>query len=97
MKAAGKLETIQVFGFDAEPQTLAHLEAGEIKYTIVQKPYLFGYLSVELITMIKLMGAEETLTLLPRDRIIDTGVEVVTPETVKAFRARLKALGIRSS
>jgi ribose transport system substrate-binding protein len=97
VKAAGKLGSIKVFGFDAEPQTLAHLEASEIQYTIVQKPYLFGYLSVELITMMKRMGIEETLTLLPRDRIVDTGVEVVTPQTVKDFKARLEALGIRSS
>lgn len=97
VRAGGKLGSIKVFGFDAEPQTIVHLENGEIEYTIVQKPYLFGYLSVELITMMKLMGIQETLTLLPPDRIIDTGVEVVTPETVKDFKARLKALGIRSS
>ncbi|HOE10980.1 MAG TPA: sugar-binding protein [bacterium] len=97
VKAAGKLGSIQVFGFDAEPQTLAHLENKEIQYTIVQKPYLFGYLSVELITMMKWMGVEETLTLLPKDRIVDTGVEVITPDSVAGFKARLEALGIRSS
>jgi len=97
VKAADKIGKIQVFGFDAEPQTLAHLENGEIEYTIVQKPYLFGYLTVELITMMKWMGIDETLKLLPKDRIIDTGVEVVTPETVQDFKERLKALGIRSS
>ena len=95
--AAGKQDQIKVISFDAEPQTLVHLEKGEIEATVVQKPYLFGYLSVQLIYAMKVLGVEAVQEVLPEDGVIDTGVQVVTPENIKEFRAYLDDLGVESS
>ncbi|MDH7568578.1 MAG: sugar-binding protein [Armatimonadota bacterium] len=97
VKAAGKRPALKVVCFDAEPQTLAHLRAGEVDATVVQKPYLFGYLSVQLLFNLRRCGVEETMMLLPPSRIIDTGVEVITPRNVEEYQQRLKRLGIESS
>ncbi|MFQ5811045.1 MAG: sugar-binding protein [Armatimonadota bacterium] len=94
---AGKQDEIKIVSFDAEPQTIELLEQGAIEATVVQKPYMFGYLSVELLYMMKTMGVEETQMLLAPDGIVDTGVRVVTPENVGEFKAYLDDLGVESS
>jgi len=95
--SAGKRDNIKIVCFDAEPNTLKHLQKGEIDATIVQKPYLFGYLSVMVLHNMVTLGVEETLAILPKDRIIDTGVEVVTPKNVAAFMKKLQEMGVESS
>ncbi len=97
VKEAGLLGKVKVVGFDAEPATIQHLERGEIDVTIVQKPYYFGYLSVLILHNLLTMGEEGTALILPPDRIIDTGIIVVTPETVGEFKNYLEKLGIKSS
>ena len=97
VKEAGKLGKVRIVSFDAEPATLGHLKKGEIDVTIVQKPYLFGYLSVAVLYSMVSQGVDATLKLLPSNRIIDTGVEAVTPQNVEDYLAGLKALGIKSS
>jgi ribose transport system substrate-binding protein len=94
---AGKRRTIKIVCFDAEPVTLQALERGEIDATIVQKPYMFGYLSVMVSYNMARMGVEETQAILPPDGIVDTGVEVVTPATVDEYKRELEKLGIKSS
>lgn len=97
VKESGKREQITVVGFDAEPLTLDGLEDGDIDATIVQKPYEFGYQSVKLLYAM-ITGDEEIVSkMLPQDTIIDTGVEVITPENVADYRGRLEELGIKSS
>ncbi|MBM3499040.1 MAG: substrate-binding domain-containing protein [Armatimonadetes bacterium] len=95
--AAKKQDRIKVVSFDAEPQTLVHLEKGEIEATIVQKPYLFGYLSVQLLYAMKVLGAEAVAAVLPEKGVIDTGVTVVTPDNVGEFMKYLDSLGVKSS
>ncbi|MGQ9730361.1 MAG: sugar-binding protein [Candidatus Zipacnadales bacterium] len=95
--AANKQDKINIVSFDAEPQTLIHLQKGEIEATVVQKPYLFGYLSVQLIYAAKVLGIEAVKEMLPEDGVIDTGVTVVTPENIKPFMDYLKELGVESS
>jgi ribose transport system substrate-binding protein len=94
---AGRRDSIKIVCFDAEPVTLQALERGEIDATIVQKPYMFGYLSVMVLHDMAALGVDETLAALPADRIIDTGVQVVTPRTVDEYRRGLEKLGIKSS
>ncbi len=94
---AGKQDQIKIVSFDAEPQTIELLEQGAIEATVVQKPYMFGYLSVELLYMMETLGVEETQMLLPPDGIVDTGVTIVTPENVAEFKAYLDDLGVKSS
>ena len=88
---------VKIVGFDAEPATLLHLENGTINACIVQKPYYFGYLSVQIIYNIIKLGREAVKIMLPEDRIIDTGVETVTPLNLTEYREKLRKLGIESS
>lgn len=97
LRDAGKLGKVKVVAFDAEPATLAYLKKGELDATIVQKPYLFGYLSVAVLYSMVSQGVGATLKLLPEDRIVDTGVEAITPQNVEDYLKGLAALGIKSS
>ena len=97
LKDAGKRDAVRVVSFDAEPATLEYLKKGELEVTIVQKPYLFGYLSVAVLYSMRAQGVEATLKLLPENRIVDTGVEAITPANVQEYLQRLAKLGIQSS
>ena len=95
----GLREKYKIVAFDAEPVTLEQLEAGNIDATVVQKPYDFGYLSTKLLYLINKKGlsaAKEEMKI-PADGIYDTGVEVITPATVKAYKDGLAKIGIKSS
>jgi ribose transport system substrate-binding protein len=89
----------KIICFDAEPQTLLELEKGNVDATVVQKPYDFGYLSTKLLYLINRKGLDEAKKELkiPEDGIYDTGVEVITPSSVKKYKADLEKLGIKSS
>lgn len=95
----GLRERYKIITFDAEPVTQQAIEKGLIDATIVQKPYDFGYLSVQLLYLINRKGlsAAKQEMKIPADGIYDTGVEVVTPANIKAFRQRLAELGVTSS
>ncbi|HIE52133.1 MAG TPA: ABC transporter substrate-binding protein [Armatimonadetes bacterium] len=106
VKEAGMRDRIKIVCFDAEPRTLDHLEAGEIDATIVQKPFEFGYRSVELLYHIITLGDPEkarqwfdqnTPYTVGENNTIDTGVRVITPENVAEFRRELDELGVKSS
>jgi ribose transport system substrate-binding protein len=99
VNAAGIRARMKVITFDAEPKTIQALQEGKVDVTVVQKPYDFGYRSVELLYKMKTMGvdaarAEEKV---PADGLIDTGVELVTPANVAAFKKKLDELGVKSS
>jgi ribose transport system substrate-binding protein len=89
----------KVVSFDAEPVTLQELEAKNIDGTVVQKPYQFGYLSTKLLYLINRKGwsAAKKEMNIPDDGLYDTGVEVVTPDTLKAYKDGLAKLGVKSS
>jgi ribose transport system substrate-binding protein len=98
VKEAGKRDKIVVVGFDAEPATLQGLKNGDIDATVVQKPYYFGYLAVMLLYQMARCGAQAVQMTLPQpNHVIDTGVEVVTPQTVDDFVERLHKIGVESS
>lgn len=88
VKASGKAAQLTVAGFDEEDGTLQGIEEGVVKATVVQKPFEFGYRSVKLLYELSTKGAAA----LPKDPIIDTGVEVVTKDNVAAFKAKLAEL-----
>lgn len=89
----------KIIAFDAEPVTLEKLESGDIDGTVVQKPYDFGYLSTKFLYLVNRKGLSEAKKEMniPADNLYDTGVEVVTPATVKAYKEGLAKLGIKSS
>lgn len=95
----GLREKYKVVAFDAEPVTLQQLEKGNVDATVVQKPYDFGYLSTKLLYLINRKGwpaAKEEMKI-PDDGLVDTGVEVITPATVKDYKDKLAKIGIKSS
>jgi ribose transport system substrate-binding protein len=97
--AANARARYKVITFDAEPKTLQALQAGTIDFTVVQKPYDFGYKAVEFLYKAKTEGVEKARTELsvPTNGLVDTGVEIVTPANYADFKKRMEALGIKSS
>ncbi|MCD6352102.1 MAG: substrate-binding domain-containing protein, partial [Armatimonadetes bacterium] len=95
---AGKKDQITVVGFDADPATIEALKKNQVDATVVQRPYYFGYLAVMILYDMAHCGVEATQKMLPQpDHIIDTGVEVVTPDNLEEFYQRLQKLGLESA
>lgn len=53
-----KRDKVKTVCFDAEPVALANLKAGKVDATVVQRPFMFGYLSVALLNDIATLGLE---------------------------------------
>lgn len=68
--------TIPAGGFDTDPRTLSGLQAGTIKFTIFQDPYLQGFLPTLYLYLYNLSGSQ----LAPPNT--DTGLTVLTPSSV---------------
>ena len=88
VRAAGKIGAVQIVCFDEDAATLDGIAEGAIAATVVQRPFEFGYRSVRLLADLSSRGREA----IPPGGIIDTGVVVVTRDTVEAFRAELAQL-----
>jgi ribose transport system substrate-binding protein len=86
--ASGKQGKIKIVAFDEEDATLQGIEQGSIECTVVQKPFEFGYRSALLLKDLCNRGR----LAVPRDPIIDTGVEVVNKANVKDFKVKLAEL-----
>ena len=88
IEALGKKGKVKAAVFDEEEGTLTGIAADTIDCTVVQKPFLFGYLSSkwmhELVTK-----PEATLASIPASKAIDTGVEVIDKANVAEFKQRL--------
>lgn len=97
VKEARKHDTIKVIGFDAEPATIQGLENGDIDAAVVQKPYQFGYLSVKILFALATNDEATLKQLVPESRIIDTGVDIWTPDNVAEMKRKLEELGVKSS
>jgi len=82
LKAGGQCGKIKAVGFDVVPQGVAGMQAGCVNALISQKP--FGMTAQALKILVDLKAGKSTL---PNNFNVDTGVEVVTPDTLKAFQA----------
>jgi simple sugar transport system substrate-binding protein len=71
--------SIPAGGFDTDPRTLSGLQAGTIKFSIFQDPYLQGFLPTLYLYLYNLSGAQ----LAPPDT--DTGLTVLSPANVSGF------------
>lgn len=106
VKEAGVRDKVKILCFDAEPETINHLRRGEVDATVVQKPFEFGYRSVQLLHKIITLGdidkaikefeTESGFKVAPGN-VIDTGVEIITPQNIEEYLKRLEELGIKSS
>lgn len=87
IEALGKKGKVKAAVFDEEDGTLTGIAADTIDCTVVQKPFLFGYLSSK--WMHDLATKPEALALIPANHAIDTGVEVIDKANVTEFKQRL--------
>lgn len=73
------LEGITIVGYDDGEETLKYIRSGAAYATVVQDPYMMGYLGVQLLERI---NNGETL----EETDIDTGTIVVTKENVDTYK-----------
>lgn len=88
IEQANKKGKVQAAVFDEESGTLDGIESGTIACTVVQKPFEFGYQSSKLLYQLAKNGDSA----LPKNPVIDTGVQVIDSTNVKDFRSKLAEL-----
>jgi ribose transport system substrate-binding protein len=84
----GKKGKVLAAVFDEDDGTLDGIATGAIQVTVVQKPFMFGYLSAKWMHDLAIKG-DAAKAALPANRIIDTGVEVIDKSNVAPFKAKL--------
>lgn len=101
VKNAGKTGKIKIVCFDTTTDILQYVKEGVIQATMGQRPYMMGYLSVATLYLMSKMGVQNTLAMLPKvvtegktQYVIDTGVDVVTPQNLSEYLKLMEALGI---
>jgi ribose transport system substrate-binding protein len=87
----GKKGKVLAAVFDEDDGTLDGIANGAIQVTVVQKPFMFGYLASKWMHDLAKDGATAKAAL-PADHLIDTGVEVINKDNVGDFRTKLVAL-----
>src|SRR6185369_4060546 len=87
VEASGKKGKVLAAVFDEEQGTLDGIRSGSIQCTCVQKPFQFGYLSSKWMHELASKGSAVQL---PPGGIIDTGVDIITKESVDAFQKNLE-------
>ena len=91
LEGLGKKGSVLAAVFDEDEGTLDGIAHGTIQVTVVQKPFMFGYLASKWMHDLATKG-DATKATLPPGGIIDTGVEVINKDNVKEFRDRLAAM-----
>jgi ribose transport system substrate-binding protein len=91
LEGLGKKGTVLAAVFDEDEGTLAGIANGTIQVTVVQKPFMFGYLASKWMHGLA-TKADATKAMLPADHIIDTGVEVIDKANVQEFKTRLSEM-----
>ncbi len=80
-----RIKNLIVISFDTLPPELEIVKAGIVQGLVGQRPYMMGYLSMMILFDMARLGVEQTLRILPEDRKVDTGLDVVTQENVVEF------------
>ena len=78
LKAAGKLGQVKVVGFDANPDAITSIQAGEMSATVAQAPANMGGFGVA-------WGLNYLLGL-PVEPLVDTGTTLVTADNAANFQ-----------
>jgi ribose transport system substrate-binding protein len=96
VKEQGKVGKVKIVCFDATDEHIVFLKEGVIDVLVAQREYFQGYKSVELLTLMAQKGIEAGMKEygVPANKIVDTGVDVVTKATLTAYDATLTQLGI---
>ncbi len=102
LKIANKVGLVKLVVFDLEPDTIRLMKEGAVAAAIGQRPYFIGYLSVYTLYALSTIGSEQTLKLLEpyltgdNKDTLDTGVDIVTPDTLPGYSSYLNSIGIKS-
>ena len=88
VKAANKAGRVKIVCFDEQDDTLAGVRDGAIFATVVQNPFEIGHQSVRVLAAL----ARGDKSVIPPDKMVDTGVRVINKSNVDAFWAELKKL-----
>ncbi len=91
IEALNKKGKVLAAVFDEDDGTLNGIQSGAIQVTCVQKPFQFGYLSSKWMHELATKG-EAAKSQLPADKVIDTGVEVISKANVADFRSKLEEM-----
>ncbi|MEO6601209.1 MAG: substrate-binding domain-containing protein [Polyangiaceae bacterium] len=91
LEGLGKKGSVLAAVFDEDEGTLDGIDHGTIQVTVVQKPFMFGYLASKWMHDLATKG-DAAKSALPPGGVIDTGVEVIDKNNLKDFRDRLAAL-----
>ncbi len=85
VKAAGDKGKIKIIAFDQDPDTLQDIKSGLINATVVQNPFMEGYLSCKYLRNI----CEEGMKAIPTSDSVDTGVHIVDAKNLAAYEKKL--------
>ncbi|MBP6964955.1 MAG: sugar-binding protein [Armatimonadetes bacterium] len=88
VKSSGKAGKIRIVCFDEEAATLQGVKDGVVFSTVVQKPYQFGYESMRILAALA-RGEDAKI---PENKVVDTGVRVISRANVDSFWAELKKM-----
>ena len=95
IKEADAVGRIHLVCFDATSDIINGIKEGVIDATVAQREYDMGYKSVQIINLLAEKGEEAALDEMgAQDGVIDTGVDVITPATLKKYEAMLDRRGI---
>src|SRR4051812_6510974 len=91
LEGLGKKGKVLAAVFDEDDGTLDGIAGGAIQATVVQKPFMFGYVASKWMHELATKGEAAKATL-PSGHVIDTGVDVIDKTGVVAFRQKLAEL-----
>lgn len=99
VQTAGKSSTVKVVCDDADAQTLGFVGSGVISATVVQQPYMQGYIGAYLLTAEHVLGVDATTALVKQylasdGSTLSSGVGLITQSDLAAYKSKLSALGI---
>jgi ribose transport system substrate-binding protein len=101
LEETGKKGKVKIVAFDLAAETIQGLKTGAVSAAVGQRPYFWGRLSVYIPHAMNILGVKETLALMqpwlegPQKDILDTGIDIVTPENLKSYMKYLSSLGLK--
>jgi ribose transport system substrate-binding protein len=96
VKAKGDIGKISVVADDNEPGTITGLQNGSVVASILQQPFMQGYLGAYVTAAMKVLGSAKVATIMKpflTDGVISTGVGTLTKANLPADIAYNKAIG----
>jgi len=96
VKGKGDIGKVQVVADDNEPGTITGLKNGSVAASIIQQPFMQGYLGAYLTTAMKVLGSAKVASIMKpfeTDGSISTGVGTLTKANLSADNAYNSEIG----